>query len=191
MKILGNLVWGLISHQKHLLYRSCILLITLYEFQLWHYNRVPLFYPLKMLGKMQRRAAIWILGAFKIFPSFGIKAITGLIPINLHLQKLSGRSQLWAYSLSPNYILWFLMEPITGSSSGHHSFSLGILTKCQHEIIKGPLVDIDNRFNKVFPLFNPLHPEFSPGHRVIDNFSSCFSFHLFNKSKDTNFKACI
>ena len=50
---------------------------------------------------------------------------------------------------------------------------------------------MDNRFNKVFPSFNPLHPEFSPGHRVIDNFSSHFSFHLFNKSKNTNFKACI
>ena len=34
MKILGNSVCSLISHQKHLLYRSCILLITLYSFQL-------------------------------------------------------------------------------------------------------------------------------------------------------------
>jgi len=37
-----------------------------------------------MLGKMQRKAAIWILGAFKTSPLFGIKAIAGLIPINLH-----------------------------------------------------------------------------------------------------------
>jgi len=47
-----------------------------------------------MLGKMQRRAAIGILEAFKTSLSFGIEAIAGLIPINLHLQKLSGRSQL-------------------------------------------------------------------------------------------------
>jgi len=51
-------------------------------------------YHLKILGKMQRRAIIWILGAFKTSPSFGIEAIVGLIPIKLHLQKLSGRSQL-------------------------------------------------------------------------------------------------
>jgi len=50
---------------------------------------------------------------------------------------------------------------------------------------------MDNRFNEVFPSFNPLYPEFSPDHRVIDNFPSRFSFHLFNKSKDANFKACI
>jgi len=48
-------------------------------------------YHLKILGKMQRRAAIWILGAFKTSPSYGIEA---LVPINLHFQKLGGRSQL-------------------------------------------------------------------------------------------------
>jgi len=62
-------------------------------FQLWYYNNALLSYPLKMLGKMQRRAAIWILGTFKMSLSFGVKAIADLIPINLHLQKLSGRSQ--------------------------------------------------------------------------------------------------
>jgi len=40
---------------------------------------------------MQRRAALWILGVSQTFPSIGIKAIAGLIPINLHLQKLGGR----------------------------------------------------------------------------------------------------
>jgi len=54
MKILGNLVRDLISHQKYLLYGSCILLIALYSFQLWYYNRAHLSYPLKMLDKMQK-----------------------------------------------------------------------------------------------------------------------------------------
>jgi len=53
-----------------------------------------MLYHLKILGKMQRRAAIWILGALKTSPSFGIKAIAGLVPIKLHLQKLGGRLQL-------------------------------------------------------------------------------------------------
>ena len=34
MKILGNLVRNLVPHQKHLLYRSCILPIAFYSFQL-------------------------------------------------------------------------------------------------------------------------------------------------------------
>ena len=66
---------------------------------------MPLLYPLKTLGKMQRRAAIWILGAFKISPSLGIEAIAGLIPIKLHLQKLGKRSQLQAHSLLPNHLI--------------------------------------------------------------------------------------
>ena len=140
---------------------------------------------------MQRRATIWILKTFKISPSFSIEAIVGFIPINLHLQKLSGRSQLQTHSLPPNHILWFLMEPRTGSASSCHSLLLGTLTKCQCKLIKGPLVNIDNRFNKVHPLFDPLHLEFSSGHRVIDTFSSHFSFHLFNKCKDANFKTYI
>jgi len=55
--------------------------------------------------KMQCRTAIWILDAFHNSPSFGIEAITELIPINLHLYKLSGRTQLRAHSLPYNHIL--------------------------------------------------------------------------------------
>jgi len=58
MKILGNSVRGLIPYQKRLLYKSYILPITLSGFQLWFYNKALLSYPLKMLGKMQRRVAI-------------------------------------------------------------------------------------------------------------------------------------
>jgi len=85
MKILGNSVQCLNPYQKCFLYRSCVLLIAFYGFQLCYYNHTPLSYPLKMLGKMQRRATIWILGVFKTSPIFSIEAITGLIPINLHL----------------------------------------------------------------------------------------------------------
>ena len=85
MKIIGNSNWGINPSQKHFLYRSCILSIALYGFQLWFYKHALMAHHLKTLGKMQRRTAIWILGAFKMFPSYGIEAIVGLIPINLHL----------------------------------------------------------------------------------------------------------
>ena len=175
---------GLNSQQKWLLYRSCALLITLYGFQMWFYNKAPLSYPLKTLGKLQRRATLWILGAFKISLSLGIEAIARLIPINLHLQKLSGRLQLWAHSLPLNHILHSLMENKSNTPSQQHSLLLNSLTKHQHELIKGHLVDMDNCFNEVFPSFDPLNPEISPGSRIIDIFSSWFSFHLFSKCKN-------
>ena len=40
---------------------------------------------------MQRRAAIWILGAFKTSLSDGIEAIAGIIPLKFHLKKLASR----------------------------------------------------------------------------------------------------
>jgi len=50
---------------------------------------------------------------------------------------------------------------------------------------------MDNRFNEILPSFNSLHPKLSSGNRVIDKFSSCFSFHLFNKKKNASFKTHI
>jgi len=73
-----NLTRGLILSQKHLLYRMCILPITLYGFPLWYYNKAPLLYPLKVLRNMQRRAALWILGAFWTSLSLGMKLLLAL-----------------------------------------------------------------------------------------------------------------
>jgi len=105
MKILSNSTKELNPHQEFLLYKSYAMPIALYSFQLWYYNKTPLSYPLRILNKMQRRAALWIVGIFKMSPSMGVEAITGLIPINLHLQKIGGRSQLRVYLLLSNHIL--------------------------------------------------------------------------------------
>jgi len=50
---------------------------------------------------------------------------------------------------------------------------------------------MDNRFNKVFSSFSPLHPEFALENRVIDKFSDQFSFNLYSKRKDNNMKLHI
>ena len=52
IKMLENSSKGLDSIQKRHLYRCYILFIVLYSFQLWYYNKVPLIYPLKKLGKI-------------------------------------------------------------------------------------------------------------------------------------------
>ena len=92
MKLLGNSSRGISPLQKRQLYRCCVLPIALYGFQLWFYNKAPLSYHMKLLNKMQRRATIWILRAFKTSPSEGIEALAGIIPIKFHLQKLANRS---------------------------------------------------------------------------------------------------
>ena len=48
---------------------------------------------------------------------------------------------------------------------------------------------MNNRFNEVFSLFNPLNKEFSSSLHIIDIFSSHFSFHSYNKYSNNNLKA--
>jgi len=59
---------------------------------------------------MQQRAALWILGAFWTLLSLEIKAIAELVPIHLHLQKLSGCQQLRAQILPHNHIIKSFLE---------------------------------------------------------------------------------
>ena len=139
--------------------------ITLYGFQLWYYNKAPLSYPLKIMNKMQRRVALWIVGGFKTSPLMGIEAITSLIPINLHLQKIGERSQLRAYLLPPNHILHSLMSLSIEFLHYQHPLSLNSLTRKQYGLIKGYLVNIENCFNEVFPSFDPINLELFPGHK--------------------------
>ena len=127
MKLFGNSSRGINPIQKRLLYRCCILPIALYSFQLWFYNKASLSYHMKILGKMQRRAAIWVLGTFKTSPSEGLEAIAGLIPIKSHLQKLAGRSQLHSATLSPNYLLRTFMDDHSDTHAKLSSYSINIL----------------------------------------------------------------
>jgi len=72
-----------------------------------------------------------------------------------------------------------------------YSLFLGFLSKHQHQLIKGPIVNMDNHFNEVFPSFDPLNSEFFPGCRIIDTFSSCFSFHSFSKHNEDSLKSHV
>jgi len=141
-------------------------------------------YHLKALGKMQRRVAIWILGAFKTPSSYGIKAIARLVPIKLHLQKLGSRSQLQAHKLPPNHLIHSLIDPQSSVFTSQNFIHLDSLTNRQYSLIKSHLVDMANRFIKSFPSFIPLYSKFSPGLRIIDNFLDRISFNIHDKGKD-------
>ena len=110
----------------------------------------------------------------------------GLILIHIHLQKLSNRAYLRVYALPYNHILHLLLKSRPNICNNQNYFSLDLLTPYQRERIKSPIIDMDNRFNKVFPSFNPYNPEFSPSFRIIDIFPGHFSFHSSNKYSTDN-----
>ena len=154
MKIISNSNCGINPSQKHLLYRSCILPIVLYIFQLWFYKCTLMAYHLKALGKMQRRAAIWILEAFKMSSSFDIEAIVRLMFINLHFQKLGGRSQLCTCKLPPSHLIQLLITSRLNSNSGLNVVALDSLTNRQWSLVKGHLCqDSGLHFYSLFSLY--------------------------------------
>ena len=139
---------------------------------------------MKILGKLQRRAAIWVLGAFKTLSTEGIKAIAGVIPIKFHLQKLASRSQLCPLALFASHFIRTLMDNPSNSSTKPLPHSINMLTNRQRTIIKCFLIDSNNKLYGVFPAFSPLHSELFLGSRIVDNFPDQFSFNLANKGKN-------
>ena len=188
MKLLGNSSRGINPVQKHLLYRCCTLPIALYGFQLWFYNKALLLYHMKILKKMQRRAAIWILGGFKTSPTEGIEAIAGLTPIKFHLQKIAKRSLICPFKLPENHIIKNLLVDDPPSTKTTNSHNIGFLTNRQRSLTKGFIVDSNTKSYGIFLSFSPLDPEFSPGSRIINNFSNRFSFNLVNKKEKNQSK---
>jgi len=140
---------------------------------------------MKILDKMQRRAAIWILGAFKTSPSIGIEAITGIIPIKFYLQKITKRLQIQPFKLPSNHIIRILMDDSPPSSTTSNPHKIGSLTNRQRTQTKGHLTDSYNKSLGIFPSFSPISIEFSPGNHIIDNFSDQFSFNLVNRKRKT------
>jgi len=125
---------------------------------------------MKILGKLQRRVTIWILGAFKTSPIEDIEAIAGVIPIKFHLQKLANRSQLHPLALSASHLIRTLMDNPSNLSTKPLPHSINMLTNHQRTIVKGFLIDSNNKLYGIFPAFSPLHSELFLGSRIADNF---------------------
>ena len=83
------------------------------------------------------------------------------------------------------------MSPTSESLPHQHALSLNFLTRKQCGLIKGHIVNMENQFNKVFPSFDPINPEFFPGNKIIDTHANHFSFHFFNKHISYNIKSQI
>jgi Reverse transcriptase (RNA-dependent DNA polymerase) len=88
MKMLGSSTRGLDPYHKRLLYRSCVVPIATYGYRLWYFNGARCKGAEKLLQQMQRKAALWITGAFSTSPTGGVEALAGLLPIHFLLQRL-------------------------------------------------------------------------------------------------------
>jgi len=111
------------------------------------------------------------------------------MPIHLYLHKLSRRAQLRAHSLPDNHILKSLLEARPNLNTNPHCLSLESLTLFQRAKIKEAIINMDNRFNEIYPAFDLLNNEFSSRLRIVDIFTNHFSFYSFIKNSKDSFKS--
>jgi len=104
--------------------------------------------------------ALWITRAFQTSPTWEIEAITGLLPIHLHLDKICSHQQLRMVSLFSNHVVKSLLEHHHSNTSSLHCLFLEKLTSKQKLKVKSSIVNINSHLNTILPLFNPLHKEF-------------------------------
>jgi len=125
--------------------------------------------------------------AFHMLLSWGVKIIADLIPIHLHLNKISKRHHLQVVFLPQQYALNFLLDKHHSKKAKPHHLSIAYITCKQQSKIKSSVVNTNNCLNEEFSFFDRLHKELSLGFHLVDMFSNHFSFHTVN-CKDTNAK---
>jgi hypothetical protein len=162
MLSLGNSVRGLKPKHKRLLYRSCILPIALYGIRLWHFRGAKYKGTMKELNSMQRKAAIWILGAFKTSPGGAAESLAGLIPIHLQIRKLIHRNYARMHTLADSHV-----TRLIASSSADDDDVAWIPSRLSNKC-KSPLMDMRAFEKNVSVDAIPFHPFSHPGKRLLD-----------------------
>lgn len=137
---------------------------------MWYYNKALLLFLLKELNKMQQRAVLQILDTFCTSLSSDIEAFPRLILIYLHLRKLSRRAQLRSASLPSNHIIKDLFESRYTNNSSQYQLSLENIKPKQRLKVKSFISNSNNHLNSIFPSFDSLNDEISPGNRLINIF---------------------
>ncbi|KAF4617968.1 hypothetical protein D9613_013028 [Agrocybe pediades] len=150
---------GLSPKEKRLLYRSCVLPIATYGYRLWFYEGARIKGVLADFRKMQRKAALWIKGAFRTSPTGGVESLAGLIPIHLHLKKLAGRSNFRAATLSDTHPLRSILSEDHRKQASAHPLAISRLTLNQRLKVKGSLMEVDRHLPELTESLAPVAPD--------------------------------
>jgi len=93
------------------------------------------------------------------------------------MRKLNGRHHLRYGSIPSSHAINSLLDSQYTKNHPPHKAAISKLTDKQRSNLKSPIKDINECLNSVKDCYNLLFPLFSPGSRVVNHFSSRFSFH--------------
>ena len=82
-----------------------------------------------------------------------------------------------------------MLESKYSTIDNNHCLLLKRLTSKQQLNVKSPIVDANNKLNRIFNSFNPFSCNFSLGNRLINIFPSHFSFYLSDRKNIESKKA--
>ncbi|CAA7264649.1 unnamed protein product [Cyclocybe aegerita] len=138
MRMLGNSTRGLLPKQRCLLYRSCVVPIAMYGYHLWYFDGARNKDTMNQLKRMQRKAALWITGAFRPSSTGGLEALAGLIPVHLMLKKLATCTVYHVATLSDTHPLRSMMGERLLKWAEPHARSAALMTPA----MRGKLIAI-------------------------------------------------
>ncbi|PPR00024.1 hypothetical protein CVT26_009294, partial [Gymnopilus dilepis] len=138
---------------------------------MWYYNGARNKGVIKMLTSMQRKAVLWITGAFRTSPTGGVEALAGLLPIPHLLKRMADRAAARFVTLTKTHPLRALVTEEYHGDAPLHRTSLARLTPRQREKVKGPLVDNTTVCPLISEPIAPAPPQAQPGLRLVDRFS--------------------
>ena len=182
MLMLGNSARGLSPLQRRTLYISCILPLLTYGAPVW-YKPKGAKGLMKPLAAAQHRALRWITGAFRTTPVGALHSLAGVMPIEIHCEKLQDRYFLRMYTLPANHPIRAFFpttfERVDGAPTAR--FPLNHIKPTAN--IPLTLAVPQGRRPLISEIFNPLDDECQPGTRIRDVFAHRMTLHLSHPKK--------
>jgi len=112
---------------------------------------------------MQQKADLWITGAFSTSPTGGIEALAGLISVHLHLQKMAGRANFRAATLSDIHPLRLILSQDHHKGTQPHPCAISQMSEAFKRKVKGTIMEIDRHLPELTESFKPVASEARPG----------------------------
>ncbi|RXW14341.1 hypothetical protein EST38_g11516 [Candolleomyces aberdarensis] len=180
MRMLGNSTRGLSPCNKRILYRACVVPIATYGHRLWYYEGAKVKGALKLLNSMQRKAALWITGAFCTSPTGGVESLAGLPPISLHIQKLSLRAIYRTATLLDTHPIWSLMRGEHAKTATPNLGASCWMSVDRQKNVRDAVTETKAKLDQLTEVFSPCAEENTPGLRLLDRHQKRVLFNDFD-----------
>ncbi|PPQ85706.1 hypothetical protein CVT24_012858 [Panaeolus cyanescens] len=125
---------------------------------------------------MQRKAVLWITGAFCTSPSGAIEAMAALVPILLMLKRLTLWSSYQVSMLADIHPLRSLLSKKHTCQAHPHSRTVSRMTDAHKAKVQSAVMEVDDNLDSQDKPMQGFPPEACPGHQLLDCYSDCIDY---------------